>query len=151
MASLYAVDYKANEVTLPMKMSDAHSKGGRYRVLHDSYVTAGTPAIGDVITFGRLPVQARVWEATVTTSATNHASGTLALACGGVAINMGGTAAVTYPSGTRNRSFEHGQTAATVTEAPLVLADGGLVTLTSATAASAVGITITVSIKYTID
>ncbi len=151
MAALSAVDYKANEVTLPMKMSDAHSHGGRMRVLHDSFVTAGTPAIGDVITFGRLPGQCRVWEATVTTSATNHASGTLALKCGTVAINMGGTAAVTYPSGTRNRSFEYGQTANTVTEAPLVLSDGGLVTLTSATAASAVGVTITVSIKYTID
>lgn len=151
MASLYAVDYKANEVTLPMKMSDAHSKGGRMRVLHDSYVTAGTPAVGDVITFGRLPAQCRVWEAIVTTSATNHATGTLALKCGDVAIKMGGTAAVTYPSGTRNRSFEHGQTAATASEAPLVLADGGLVTLTSAGAASATGVTITVTVKYTID
>ncbi|SVC96459.1 uncharacterized protein METZ01_LOCUS349313, partial [marine metagenome] len=82
MATYNAVDYAANEVTLPMKMSDAHSKGGRMRVLHDTYTQSGTGAVSSVINFGRIPAGARVWEATVSTSASLHGSGKLNLAVG---------------------------------------------------------------------
>ncbi|MEE3255585.1 MAG: hypothetical protein VX199_07795, partial [Chloroflexota bacterium] len=92
MATYNAVDYAKNEVTLPMKMSDAHSKGGRMRVLHDTYTQSGTGAVSSTINFGRLPAGCRVWEATVSTSASLHGSGTMVLACGATTL----IAAATY-------------------------------------------------------
>ena len=146
MATYNAVDYAANEVTLPMKMSDAHSKGGRMRVLHDTYTQSGTGAVSSVINFGRLPAGCRVWEATVSTSASIHASGTAVLACGAVTLIAAGT----YHT-TRCRVLEQGSATA-ASAAPIALSAGGLVTVTGNSSLAQVADTvITVTIKYTID
>tara|TARA_B100000586_G_scaffold240988_1_gene194106 strand:+ start:347 stop:787 length:441 start_codon:yes stop_codon:yes gene_type:complete len=146
MATYNAVDYAANEVTLPMKMSDAHSKGGRMRVLHDTYTQSGTGAVSSVINFGRIPAGARVWEATVSTSASLHASGKLNLAVGADEI----LAEATFNT-TRSRSLEQGSATA-ASAAPKACTLGGIVTCTGDSAMAQIAATvITVTIKYTID
>ena len=148
MATYNAVEHAKTEITVPMKMRDAHSSGGRMRVLHDTYTQSGTGAVSSVINFGRLPGQCRIWEANISTNATIHASGTLALACGGVAI----LAATAFTSSVRCLALEHGQTAGTASAAPIVMTDGGVVTLTgNGSLAQIAGTIITVTIKYTID
>jgi hypothetical protein len=147
MATYNAVDYALNEVTLPMKMSDAHSKGGRMRVLHDTYTQVGTGAVSSVIRFGRIPAQARVWEATVSSNATLHATGKMNLAVGADEI----IAEATFPSGTRCRSLEQGSASA-ASAAPITCTLGGIVTCTGDSAMAQIATTIvTVTIKYTID
>jgi hypothetical protein len=146
MATYNAVDYAKNEVDLPMKMSDAHSKGGRMRVLHDTYTQSGTGAVSSTINFGRLPAGCRVWEATVSTSASLHASGKLNLACGADEI----LAEATYNT-TRSRSLEQGSATA-ASAAPIACTLGGLVTCTGDSNMAQIASTvITVTIKYTID
>ena len=147
MATYNATDFAKNEVTQPMKMSDAHSKGGRMRVLHDSYTQSGTGAVSSVIRFGRIPGGARVWEATMSSSATLHASGKLNLAVGADEI----LAEVTFGSGTRCRVLEQGQASA-ASAAPITCTLGGIVTCTGDSAmAQIAGTILTVTIKYTID
>ena len=89
MANVYGTQQtKANSV--PMKMGDAHSMGGRMRILSDSYLipAAADVNIGDVLTIGELPKGARVWEAHLGVSAT---TGTAKLELGTIVTDSAGT------------------------------------------------------------
>ena len=156
MANVYGTQQtKANSV--PMKMGDAHSMGGRMRVLSDSYVipAASSVAVGDVLTIGELPRGARVWEAHLGVSASSG-SATLAL---GTIVTSGGVTTTTanallnavVHSSNFNRSIESGQTATTASVVPLSYPDGATIIVTNATAKWTSGVTITCTIKYTID
>ena len=157
MANVYGTQQtKINDV--PMKMGDAHSMGGRMRVLSDSYVipVAGSVTIGDVLTIGTLPKGARIWEAHMGVSAT---TGTAKLALGTIVTTSAGVtttnaiallAAVVHSSNF-NRSIESGQTAATASVVPLSYPDGATIIVTNSVAKWTSAETITVTIKYTID
>ena len=156
MANVYGTQQtKANSV--PMKMGDAHSMGGRMRILSDSYLipAAADVNIGDVLTIGELPRGARVWEAHLGVSASSG-SATLAL---GTIVTSGGVTTTTAAallaaavhSSNFNRSIESGQTATTASVVPLSYPDGATIIVTNATAKWTSGVTITCTIKYTID
>ena len=70
MANLYAVDYKKRFVTLPAKLTDVATQGGRVRVMYDTHTVIGTDAENDVLYVGRLPGGSKIWEASISTSAT---------------------------------------------------------------------------------
>jgi len=156
MANVYGTQQtKANSI--PMKMGDAHSMGGRMRVLSDSYVipAAGSVTIGDVLTIGELPKGARIWEAHMGVTAT---TGTAKLELGTIVTSAGTTTtdsdALLLPvvhSSNFNRSIESGQTAATASVVPLSYPDGATIIVTNSVAKWTSGETITVTIKYTID
>ena len=156
MANVYGTQQtKANSV--PMKMGDAHSMGGRMRVLSDSYVIPAATAVtvGDVLTIGELPRGARVWEAHLGVSASSG-SATLAL---GTIVTSGGVTTTTanallnavVHSSNFNRSIESGQNATTASVVPLSYPDGATIIVTNSVAKWTSGETITVTIKYTID
>ena len=156
MANVYGTQQtKANSV--PMKMGDAHSMGGRMRVLSDSYVIPAATAVtvGDVLTIGELPRGARVWEAHLGVSASSG-SATLAL---GTIVTSGGVTTTTanallnavVHSSNFNRSIESGQTATTASVVPKSYPDGATIIVTNGTAKWTSGVTITCTIKYTID
>jgi len=156
MANVYGTQQtKANSV--PMKMGDAHSMGGRMRVLSDSYLipAAGSVTIGDVLTIGELPKGARVWEAHLGVSAS---TGTAKLELGTIVTSAGTT--TTDPdallgdvvhSTNFNRSIESGKTATTASVVPLSYPDGATIIVTNSVAKWTSGETITCTIKYTID
>jgi len=157
MANVYGTQQtKINDV--PMKMGDAHSMGGRMRVLSDSYVipVAGSVTIGDVLTIGTLPKGARIWEAHMGVSAT---TGTAKLALGTIVTTSAGVTTTTAAallaavvhSSNFNRSIESGQTAATASVVPLSYPDGATIIVTNSVAKWTSAETITVTIKYTID
>ena len=157
MANVYGTQQtKANSI--PMKMGDAHSMGGRLRILSDSYLipAAGDVAIGDVLTIGDIPKGARIWEAHMGVSAT---TGTAKLSLGTIVTTSAGVtttsavallAAVVHSSNF-NRSIESGQTAATASVVPLSYPDGATIIVTNTIAKWTSAETITVTIKYTID
>ena len=156
MANVYGTQQtKANSV--PMKMGDAHSMGGRMRVLSDSYVIPAATAVtvGDVLTIGELPRGARVWEAHLGVSASSG-SATLAL---GTIVTSGGVTTTTanallnavVHSSNFNRSIESGQNATTASVVPKSYPDGATIIVTNGTAKWTSGVTITCTIKYTID
>ena len=157
MANVYGT-LQTNINSVPMKMGDAHSMGGRMRVLSDSYVipAAGSVAIGDVLTIGVLPKGARVWEAhlgvTVTTGTAKLALGTIVTTSAGVTTTTAAAllAAVVHSSNF-NRSIESGQNATTASVVPLSYPDGATIIVTNSVAKWTSGETITVTIKYTID
>ena len=146
---------KANAV--PMKMGDAHSMGGRMRVLSDSYVipVAGSVTIGDVLTIGTLPKGARIWEAHMGVSATTGpaklALGTIVTSAGVTTTTAAALLAAVVHSSNFNRSIESGQTAATASVVPLSYPDGATIIVTNSIAKWTSAETITVTIKYTID
>tara|TARA_B100000029_G_scaffold234118_1_gene231383 strand:+ start:743 stop:1213 length:471 start_codon:yes stop_codon:yes gene_type:complete len=156
MANVYGTQQtKANSV--PMKMGDAHSMGGRMRVLSDSYLipAASAVTVGDVLTIGELPRGARVWEAHMGVSAT---TGTAKLELGTIVTSGGVTTtdsdALLGPvvhSSNFNRSIESGQNATTASVVPLSYPDGATIIVTNSVAKWTSGETITVTIKYTID
>ena len=156
MANVYGTQQtKANSV--PMKMGDAHSMGGRMRVLSDSYLipAAGSVTIGDVLTIGELPKGARIWEAHMGVTAT---TGTAKLALGTI-VTSGGVTTTTADallsavghSTNFNRSIESGQNATTASVVPKSYPDGATIIVTNSIAKWTSGETITVTIKYTID
>lgn len=156
MANVYGT-LQTNINSVPMKMGDAHSMGGRMRVLSDSYVipAASAVAVGDVLTIGELPRGARVWEAHMGVSAT---TGTAKLELGTIVTSGGVTTtdsdALLGPvvhSSNFNRSIESGQTATTASVVPLSYPDGATIIVTNSVAKWTSGETITVTIKYTID
>lgn len=157
MANVYGT-LQTNINSVPMKMGDAHSMGGRMRVLSDSYVipAAGSVAIGDVLTIGVLPKGARVWEAhlgvTATTGTAKLALGTIVTTSAGVTTTTAAAllAAVVHSSNF-NRSIESGQNATTASVVPLSYPDGATIIVTNSVAKWTSGETITCTIKYTID
>jgi len=144
--------------TVPMKMGDAHSMGGRMRILSDSYLVpaASLVAVGDVIVIGTLPKGSRVWEAHLGTSATTG-SGTISLgtrvtdSAGTTTTAVTGLLAAAAHSSNFNRSIENGGTAATASVVPISYPDGATIIAVNATPKWSSAVTITVTIKYTID
>ena len=156
MANVYGTQQtKANSV--PMKMGDAHSMGGRMRVLSDSYLipAASAVAVGDVLTIGELPRGARIWEAhmgvTATTGTAKLALGTIVTSGGVTTTTAAALLSAVVHSSNFNRSIESGQTATTASVVPLSYPDGATIIVTNATAKWTSGVTITCTIKYTID
>ena len=143
---------------VPMKMGDAHSMGGRMRVLSDSYLipAAGSVAIGDVLTIGDIPKGARIWEAHMGVSAT---TGTAKLALGTIVTTSAGVTttdpdALILPvvhSSNFNRSIEIGKNATTASVVPLSYPDGATIIVTNSIAKWTSAETITVTVNYTID
>ena len=157
MANVYGTQQtKANSV--PMKMGDAHSMGGRMRVLSDSYLipAASAVAVGDVLTIGELPRGARIWEAhlgvTASTGTAKLALGTIVTTSAGVTTTTAAAllSAVVHSSNF-NRSIESGQNATTASVVPLSYPDGATIIVTNSVAKWTSGETITCTIKYTID
>ena len=156
MANVYGTQQtKANSV--PMKMGDAHSMGGRMRVLSDSYVVpaATAVAIGDVITIGELPKGARVWEAHLGVSASTGSAklelGTIVTSGGVTTTDPDALLGDVVHSSNFNRSIESGQTATTASVVPLSYPDGATIIVTNSVAKWTSGVTITCTVKYTID
>jgi len=157
MANVYGT-LQTNINSVPMKMGDAHSMGGRMRVLSDSYVipAAGSVAIGDVLTIGELPKGARVWEAHLGVSAS---TGTAKLELGTIVTTSAGVTTTDVDallgdvvhSSDFNRSIQSGQTATTASVVPLSYPDGATIIVTNSVAKWTSGVTITCTIKYTID
>ena len=156
MANVYGTQQtKANSV--PMKMGDAHSMGGRMRVLSDSYVipAASSVAVGDVLTIGELPRGARIWEAhmgvTATTGTAKLALGTIVTSGGVTTTTAAALLSAVVHSSNFNRSIESGQNATTASVVPKSYPDGATIIVTNGTAKWTSGVTITCTIKYTID
>ena len=156
MANVYGTQQtKANSV--PMKMGDAHSMGGRMRVLSDSYLipAAGSVTIGDVLTIGELPKGARIWEAhmgvTATTGTAKLALGTIVTSSGVTTTTADALLSAVVHSTNFNRSIESGQNATTASVVPKSYPDGATIIVTNSIAKWTSGETITVTIKYTID
>jgi hypothetical protein len=156
MANVYGTQQtKANSV--PMKMGDAHSMGGRMRVLSDSYLipAASAVAVGDVLTIGELPRGARIWEAhmgvTATTGTAKLALGTIVTSGGVTTTTAAALLSAVVHSSNFNRSIESGQNATTASVVPLSYPDGATIIVTNSVAKWTSGETITVTIKYTID
>ena len=156
MANVYGTQQtKANSV--PMKMGDAHSMGGRMRVLSDSYVIPAATAVtvGDVLTIGELPRGARIWEAhmgvTATTGTAKLALGTIVTSGGVTTTTAAALLSAVVHSSNFNRSIESGQNATTASVVPLSYPDGATIIVTNSVAKWTSGETITVTIKYTID
>jgi len=157
MANVYGT-LQTNINSVPMKMGDAHSMGGRMRVLSDSYVVPAATAvtIGDVITIGELPKGARVWEAHLGVSAS---TGTAKLELGTIVTTSAGVTTTDVDallgdvvhSSDFNRSIQSGQTATTASVVPLSYPDGATIIVTNSVAKWTSGVTITCTIKYTID
>ena len=157
MANVYGTQ-QTKIAAIPMKMGDAHSMGGRMRVLSDSYLVpaATSVAIGDVITIGQLPKGARVWEAHLgvdaTTGSATLALGTIVTTSAGVTTtNAVALLAAVVHSSDFNRSIQSGQTATTASVVPLSYPDGATIIVTGGTAKWTSARTITCTIKYTID
>ena len=156
MANVYGT-LQTNINSVPMKMGDAHSMGGRMRVLSDSYVipAAGSVAIGDVLTIGELPKGARIWEAhlgvTATTGTAKLALGTIVTSGGVTTTTAAALLTAVVHSSNFNRSIESGQNATTASVVPLSYPDGATIIVTNSVAKWTSGETITCTIKYTID
>lgn len=156
MANVYGTQQtKANSV--PMKMGDAHSMGGRMRVLSDSYLipAASAVAVGDVLTIGELPRGARIWEAHLGVSASTGSAklqlGTIVTSGGVTTTDPDALLADVVHSSNFNRSIESGQNATTASVVPLSYPDGATIIVTNSVAKWTSGVTITCTIKYTID
>ena len=138
MADVYGTQQaKANSV--PMKMGDAHSMGGRMRILSDTYTVPATgSAVGDVIVIGDLPKGARVWDAHLGVSGTTTTA-------------VAGILSAASHNANFNRKIETGQTATTVSVAPLSYPDGAVVIVKNTTTVWTATRIITCTIHYTID
>ena len=156
MADVFGTQ-QAKVNTVPMKMGDAHSMGGRMRILSDTYTVPATgAAVGDVIVVGNLPKGARIWDAHLGVSA---AVGTGPTSIGTRITDSTGTVTTVIDSilaaashnSNFNRKIESGQTAATASVVPLSYPDGATIIVTNSIAKWTSAVTITVTIKYTID
>jgi translation initiation factor 6 (eIF-6) len=77
MANVYAVDYAKRFSTVPAKLTNVATQGGRLRVLYDTYTVVTATLQNDVLYFGRLPPDCKVWEVAIQTSATLGTSATI--------------------------------------------------------------------------
>ena len=156
MADVFG-DQQAKINTLPMKMGDVHSMGGRMRILSDSYTVPATGALaGDILVVGTLPKGARVWNAQLGVSG---AVGTGPISLGTRVTDSTGTTttdlvafltAVSH-NANFNRRIESGQTAATASVVPMAFPDGAVVIAVNNTTVWTAARVITVTIEYTID
>jgi len=142
---------------VPMKMGDAHSMGGRMRILSDTYTVPATgSAVGDVIVIGTLPKGSRLWNCHLGVSA---AVGTGPTSVGTRVTDSTGTVTTVIDSilaaashnSNFNRKIESGQTAGTASVVPLSYADGAVVIVTNATTVWTAARIWTCTIHYTID
>jgi hypothetical protein len=144
---------KANSV--PMKMGDAHSMGGRMRILSDTYTVPATSAVDDVIVIGNLPKGARVWDAHLGVSGaigTGPTSiGTRVTVNGTTTTAVAGILAAASHNANFNRKIESGQTATTASVVPLSYPNGAVVIVVNTTTVWTTARVITCTIHYTID
>ena len=156
MADVYGTQMtKVNSI--PMKMGDAHSMGGRMRILSDTYtVPASGAAVGDVIVIGNLPKGARVWDAHLGVSGAVGTGPTsigtrVTDSTGTVTTTVAGILAAASHNSNFNRKIESGQNATTASVVPLSYPDGAEVIVTNTTTVWTAGRVWTCTIHYTID
>ena len=93
MANVYAVDYAKRFSTVPAKLTNVATQGGRMRVLYDTYTVVAATAQNDVLYLGRLPADCKVWDVALHLSATLGSGTTVDL--GWQAVSATATAANT--------------------------------------------------------
>ena len=142
---------------VPMKMGDAHSMGGRMRILSDTYTVPATgSAVGDVIVIGTLPKGSRLWDAMVGVSG---AVGTGPITLGTRVTDSYGTMVEDVDAllgeashnSNFNRKIESGQTTATASAVPISYPDGATIIVVNKTTVWTAARVITCTIHYTID
>ena len=157
MANHYAVNYKKRHVTLPAKLTDVSTQGGRMRILYDTYTTASV-AKDDVIIFGKLPPGAKIWEAQLHTSATLANNATMSMGTTESATAFLGVLAA--QTADQSRWMSGGATTATnkigvggIAPVSVTVETNVTVThsLSSGSAAAAAGAVISVKLVYTVD
>ena len=150
MADQYAVNHKKRHVTVPAKLTDVADQGGRMRVMYDKF-TFTSPnlamAVGDTISFGKLPPGAKVWDASLHQSATLGSSCQLSLGYTGAATAFLAAAVAT---GAGTRYMREG--VSNITQAPVTITSEVTViaTLTAAVSSSTAAF-VEVRIYYTVD
>ena len=164
MANIYAVDYTKRFVTVPAKLTDVASQGGRLRVLYDTHLTVTADAQNDVLHLGRLPGGSKIWEASFSVSATIGSGSTVDL--GWQAVSATATAANTDLDGifdgivtTAVKTYfwngGTGQTAAgaaeTAVNTPISIPDEADVVATILGSDPTAGVTMKCMIMYSID
>ena len=150
MANQYAVNHKKRHVTVPAKMTDVADQGGRMRVMYDkfTFTASGQMAVGDTISFGKLPPGAKVWEASLHQSASLAGSTTLSLGITGSATAFLDAAASTAV-GTRHRSD---QSSGNIALAPVTITSETTVIATLAGAGqTSTSAFVEAKIYYTVD
>ena len=142
---------------VPMKMGDAHSMGGRMRILSDTYTVPATgSAVGDVIVIGTLPKGSRLWnchlgvDAAVGTGPTSVGT-RITDSTGTVTTVIDSILAAASHNSNFNRKIESGQTATTASVVPIAYPDGAVIIAVGASTKLTSAVTVTVTIKYTID
>ena len=156
MANQYAVNHKKRFVTLPAKLTDVATSGGRMRVLYDTFLTASTADQTEIL-FGKLPPGAKVWEFQMHISATLGTNSALQAGYTGATTAFLASAASTAAV---SRHMKGGATTASgvtgaVSPAPVSITSEVDVVVkydpSSGTAAASNGVTITVFAMYTLD
>ena len=161
MANHYAVDYKKRHVTLPAKLTEVATNGGRMRVLYDTYTTASV-AKDELMYFGKLPPGAEVWEAQLHVSATlgNNATLSLGYTDGTTTSAAAFLAVLAATTADQSRYYSGGATTATnkigvAGIAPVSITNESQVILThsqsSGSAAASDDVVISVKIVYSVD
>ena len=142
---------------VPMKMGDAHSMGGRMRILSDTYTVPATgSAVDDVIVIGNLPKGARVWDAHLGVDAAVGTGPTsigtrVTDSTGTVTTAVAGILAAASHNSNFNRKIESGQNATTASVVPLSYPDGAVVIVVNQTTVWTATRVWTCTIHYTID
>lgn len=164
MANIYAVDYTKRFVTVPAKLTDVASQGGRLRVLYDTHVVVASDAQNDVLYLGRIPGGSKIWEASYSVSATIGSGSTVDL--GWQAVSATATAAntdldgifdgvVTTGASTWFWSGGAGQTTAkkaeSVVNTPISIPDEADIVATILGSDPAAGVIIKCMVMYSID
>ena len=156
MADVFGTQ-QAKVNAVPMKMGDAHSMGGRMRILSDTYtVPASGAAVGDVIVIGNLPKGARVWDAHLGVDAAVGTGPTsigtrVTDSTGTVTTAVAGILAAASHNSNFNRKIESGQTTATASAVPISYPDGATIIVVNKPTVWTAARVITCTIHYTID
>ena len=161
MANQYAVNHKKRHYTLPARLTEVATQGGRLRVLYDTFLTDASTLDQTEILFGKLPPGAKVWEFALTCSATLGSNSALQAGYTDATTAFLPSAAATVAGQTRWMKGG-GQTAVSTTASTSVISVAP-VSITSevdvvvkydpssGTAAASTGVTLSVYAVYTLD
>tara|TARA_R110002051_G_C8613527_1_gene482253 strand:- start:289 stop:774 length:486 start_codon:yes stop_codon:yes gene_type:complete len=161
MANSYAVDYKKRHVTLPAKLTEVATNGGRMRVLYDTYTVVAGDLEDQVVYFGRLPGGAKVWDASIYNSATLGSGTTIDLGWSAVdstgSTDTDGFLDGVVGTGTTTTAFMRGGADTstgnlnTISNAPVAVANEASVVATLIGGDPNAGVILQVMIMYSID
>ena len=133
MANLYAVDYKLRHVTLPAKLINVATAGGKMRVMYDTYTVVTADAENDIVYLG--------WQAVVSGGSTDT---------DGFLDGVPGTATTTtyYMRGGADTNTNNLNA---LSNAPVVIADEADVVCTLLGGDPAAGVILQACVWYSID